>query len=290
MFHIFHKWKTVVSDGRYLYQQCKKCPKRRIVRKYGIICGYQPEPPICEEWIETGIFKYPPKPKGPPPPPPPRMHEVRIVREDVINKKSTRPPRAPLPPPCRLIREGHGPVPVYDSTYATPPIFIEKELEAAGVIKKGNFKLRSGKTSTFYIDKDKIYGNDRLFKNIIDYMALEIIFKLSSSCFDVIVGPETGGIVLASPLAYKFGKKFAFAKKLSDNKMILRGSYVDVVKRKRVLIVDDILTTGGSIKRTMDAVAESKGQIAGVMCIWNRGDVRTINGVVVHSLVNKKID
>jgi len=72
--------------------------------------------------------------------------------------------------------------------------------------------------------------------------------------------------------------------------MIFRGSYADVVRRKHVLVVDDILTTGGSIKRTINAVKKNKGKVVGMVCIWNRGDIRSIDGIRVHSLVNKRID
>lgn len=66
MWHIFHRWETIVSDGHYLYQQCKKCQKRGIKGLISATRGYQPIPPVCEEWVE---IKLPPRPSAPPPPP-----------------------------------------------------------------------------------------------------------------------------------------------------------------------------------------------------------------------------
>jgi len=129
-----------------------------------------------------------------------------------VSGKSPAPMRE-APPPCRLIREGNNAVPAYALSDIDTRMSIEKELKAAGVIKKGNFKLRSGKISNFYIDKDRIYGNNVLLRKIIEGMSLEIIFNVGSNRFDVIVVPETGGIVLASPLAYKIWKEICICEK-----------------------------------------------------------------------------
>lgn len=168
---------------------------------------------------------------------------------------------------------------------------FKEQLIHAGVMLKGDFILRSGKESSIYIEKDLIYCNKELLKRTID----EMVFTIQSlnENFDVIVGPERGGLILAVPLSLELNKTFAFTEKQelhNINFMVFRDVYIDVVKNKNILIVDDIITTGGSINRTMDAIKQAEGIIAGIVCIWNRGNISNVGNVPVHSIINEKVD
>lgn len=170
---------------------------------------------------------------------------------------------------------------------------LKKNLKDMGVIKEGTFILRSGKKSNFYIDKDLIYSNPELFKKIIDHLKCKIIFNVNTEKFDVIVGPEKGGLVLSAPIALEFNKIFAFTEKKirqEANSMVFRDVYAEIMKEKRILIVEDIMTTGGSVSKTINAVKKAKGYVVGIVCIWNRGNIDEINSVPVHSVIYEQID
>jgi orotate phosphoribosyltransferase len=78
----------------------------------------------------------------------------------------------------------------------------------------------------------------------------------------------------------------AFAK--NPDRIVKRG-YEKTVKGKRVLVVDDITTTGDSIKKTIDALKAAGAIVVGVICIWNRGGVKDVGAPVLESLVQKNI-
>lgn len=167
---------------------------------------------------------------------------------------------------------------------------FKEQLVQSKVVLEGDFTLRSGKKSNKYIEKNLIYCNKDLFKRTIDEMVSMIQPIIDK--FDVIVGPEKGGLILAAPIALELNKTFAFTEKHeidSNNFMVFRDAYLSAIRNKNILIVDDIMTTGGSINRTMDAVINAAGTVIGIVCIWNRGSVSNINDVPVRSIINELI-
>lgn len=270
-FHI-HRWKTVKDNRKCLYQTCR-CGERRIKELY---TGYTP---IDWDWINTGEFK------------------------ELIDLLPPRPPSPPAPPPKRLIKEGVGIVieetKASRSSYMPAATNLKKTLIKEGVVEKGTFTLRSGKISNIYINKDKIYCNPELFKEVLEQLMLKIIFGVETKNFSVIVGPEKGGLVLASPLAFSLNKIFAFTEKKEFTArtteqtiklMTLRNAYLNAVRNKNILIVEDIITTGGTVSRTIDAVQKAGGNVVGVVCIWSRAGANKVGSVPIYAIIDEKID
>jgi len=168
-------------------------------------------------------------------------------------------------------------------------------LEKHGVVLSGHFKLTSGKHSNTYINKDSIYCKTDLFELVIRNMIFEI--AMSFNGYEVITGPAIAGAILAAPIANTIGKTFVYPEKVEDQplhgdpskwwKMEFRRGYDKVIKDKRVLIVEDIITTGSSVEKTIKAIQECDGIPIGVMAIWNRTGWHKLS---IKSLINEKVD
>jgi len=161
---------------------------------------------------------------------------------------------------------------------------MKKLLEEHGIIKTGHFKLTSGRHSNQYINKDAIYSNPYLFDLIITKMAQELDSYLE--IFDIITGPAIAGAILAAPISIQFFNKiFVYPEKI-DDKMVFRRGYDKILKNRKVWIVEDIITTGGSIKKTISAIEKCGGKVVGISAIWDRGR-RYIDGHTILSLINE---
>lgn len=164
-----------------------------------------------------------------------------------------------------------------------------KELfEKYGVIKTGHFKLTSGKHSSQYINKDAIYCNPFLFLKVMETMYEKL--KAYEDTFDVITGLAIAGAVLAAPVALVMHKIFVYPEKINE-KMIFRRGYNKILKHKRVWIVEDIITTGSSIEKTIMEIRNCEGKVVGISAIWNRGAWQPSNlaGIPFLSLISESV-
>lgn len=136
----------------------------------------------------------------------------------------------------------------------------EKLLEEAGALLEGHFLLTSGLHSDRYIEKMRILENPMLVEPFIEGM------KDLSPEADWFVGPTLGGAIIAFELARITGKKSAFAERAEEGRVLKRE--FGIKNTDKIVIVDDILTTGFSIKETVKAI--NKGKILGVVVMIDR--------------------
>ena len=87
---------------------------------------------------------------------------------------------------------------------------------------------------------------------------------------DLVAGPATGGMILAFEVGRQLGKRAIYAEKEGDRKTFRRGAAIE--PGDRVLIVDDVITSGGSVNEVIGLVKERRGEVAGVGVLVDRGD------------------
>jgi len=153
-------------------------------------------------------------------------------------------------------------------------IKILKNINA--IITDDHFVYTSGRHGSVYIRKDMLYPNAKKTSQVCMIFAE----KFKNKDIDVVVGPSIGGIVLSQWTAFhlsKLKKKEIFGiftEKNEDNNQIFKRDYDKLVKGKKVLIVEDLTTTGGSIKKVAASVRKAGGKVVNVCVMVNRDPKR----------------
>jgi orotate phosphoribosyltransferase len=153
------------------------------------------------------------------------------------------------------------------------------------IIKEGHFKLRSGKHSNKYINKDELFFNLPAMYKVMSEIR-ELVFSFPEK--NLITGPAMAGAILASNVAFHFRMPYVYPDKKGDD-MVFRKCFHDVIKGKKVLIIEDIITTGSSVIKTANAIEELGGYVSGVLCICNRGNWNP-NKLIVKSVLNIELE
>lgn len=138
--------------------------------------------------------------------------------------------------------------------------------KTAGAIKEGHFLLASGLHSPVYWEKFCILQYPDLTQRLCRLIAQH--FKPQK--IDVVAGPTTGGIILAFETARQLGTRGIFAEKEGGARVFRRD--FEIAPGQRVLIVDDILTTGSSLRETINAVARLGGTVIGIGVLVDRSE------------------
>ena len=134
----------------------------------------------------------------------------------------------------------------------------------------GHFVLTSGRHSSSYFQCAKVLQHPK-------YLTLfaELIAKhFEKEKIDLVISPAIGGVVLGTEVGRILNARTIFAERKDGDMCIRRGFKID--KGENILIVEDVITTGGSVREVMDQVIKHKGLISGVGVMVDRS-----NGLVV---------
>ena len=145
-------------------------------------------------------------------------------------------------------------------------------MKANAILENSHFVYTSGMHSSVYLNKDALYADPR----VISELCGELARRVHHRDIDVVVGPAIGGTIVSTWTAYHLSVMrgdvvhSVYAEKEHGELEIRRG-YPAFVKNKRVLVVEDILNTGGSALDTVDAVRNIGGDVVMVGALCNRG-------------------
>jgi orotate phosphoribosyltransferase len=144
---------------------------------------------------------------------------------------------------------------------------IEALFVRSGAVLNGHFLLTSGLHSPVYWEKFRIIENPTAAVPLCQMIA----DHFRNKDIELIVGPTTGGIILAFEVARLMGLPAAFAEKVPSGERAFRRGF-KIRPGEKILVIDDILTTGKSIREVFDAVAKHKGDTIGVGVLVDRSD------------------
>lgn len=156
---------------------------------------------------------------------------------------------------------------------------LEKLGEIGAVFTGKHFVYASGKHGSGYINMDLMFPNVTLVAEL-----CQQLIQPFEGQFDVIAAPATGGIELGVLSALAAGAPGVWADKDGDGGFVFeRAGFVAKIKGKRVLVVEDLLTTGGSVEKVAREVEKVGGLVVGISVVCNRGGV-TAEGLKVPRL------
>jgi len=147
---------------------------------------------------------------------------------------------------------------------------LSRILHKIGAIKFGTFKLTSGRTSPYYIDLRIVPSFPDAFQRVCDLYIKLAEQELGSNSFDRIAGIPTAGIPFASIIAYHMKKPFLYIRptaKLHGRERRIEGI---IMPGNRVLLVDDLITTGLSLMKAAKAIRAEGGVITDALVLLDR--------------------
>ncbi|MGB9683028.1 MAG: orotate phosphoribosyltransferase [bacterium] len=148
-----------------------------------------------------------------------------------------------------------------------------------GAILTGHFLLSSGLHSDTYIQCAQVsqYPEDN------NFLAREIASNFEDKEIDLVVGPAIGGILIAYEVARVLNTRNIFAEREMGALTFRRGFFIK--ENERVLIVEDVITTAGTVKELKELVTSYGGNVVGIGSIVKRGDVEDLDGIPIRSLL-----
>lgn len=160
-------------------------------------------------------------------------------------------------------------------------------LHKIGAVKFGKFKLTSGLESPIYIDLRVAITYPDVYRSLIKAM----VGELSKFRFDAVAGIETAGIPWASMIAYEMGKGLVYVRKEAKEHGTSRLIEGDLREGMRLFVIDDVITTGGSIIRAIRILREQGGSVIGAAAFVDReqGGYEAIRGEGVEVIALMKL-
>ena len=144
---------------------------------------------------------------------------------------------------------------------------VEKIYKDANALLQGHFLLSSGNHSEFYLQSARVLEDPKVSEKLAQALAKEI--KDSGIKIDLVCSPALGGVLAGYELARALGVRFIFTERV-DKIMSLRRGF-EVKEGEKILICEDIITTGGSAMEASQVVEKLGGKVVAFSALANRG-------------------
>ncbi len=156
------------------------------------------------------------------------------------------------------------------------------EFRAAGALLEGHFILTSGRRSPVFIQKMFVFMDPARTERLCSALAQKITERFGK--VDYVVSPAVGGIVPGYETARALGAKSVFVERENGAFRLRRGFAIPA--GARVVMVEDIITTGLSSRECLASIAEEPGQILGAACLIDRSGGKVDIGVPLVALAS----
>lgn len=140
----------------------------------------------------------------------------------------------------------------------------EERLKRVGALLEGHFQLTSGLHSNRYVQCARLLS----LPQEAEAVSRALADRFSDVNVDIVLGPALGGVIVAHEVARALGTPCLFTERKEGEMQLRRG--FEIPKGSQVLIVEDVVTTGGSVKEVLQLVRDAGGEIVGVGSIVQR--------------------
>ena len=154
----------------------------------------------------------------------------------------------------------------------------------SGALMEGHFKLTSGRHSNRYMQCAQVLQ----YPTYTEELARHLAEKFADEKIDYVVGPAMGGIIVSYEVARQLKVPSMFTER-QDGQMSLRRGF-EIGTGNRVLVVEDVVTTGGSVVEVMDVIRKLGGEVVGVGVLVDRSAGKVDFGVPLQSVLSMDIE
>ena len=152
-----------------------------------------------------------------------------------------------------------------------------------GAILKGHFKLTSGRHSDTYMQSAKLFIDTKQSEIVCKALAE----KLAGEKIDLVVSPAIGGILMGYEVARQLGVPNIFAERENGEMTLRRGFAIE--KGTKVVVVEDVVTTGGSVKEVVKLVQSMGAEVVAVASLVDRSNGNVDFGVKYVNLISMEV-
>ena len=156
----------------------------------------------------------------------------------------------------------------------------EELFRSSGALREGHFQLKSGRHGDAYVEKFAVLSDPAATSELCGFWAAAHRPDGAAADVDLVAGPTTGGVILAFETGRQLGVRAIFAEEVRDPDGTTRREFrrgFRIERGEPILLVDDILTTGGSLLAMLPAVEAVGGEIAECVVLVDRsGGMRTL--------------
>lgn len=145
------------------------------------------------------------------------------------------------------------------------PTEVLQVLESRGAVMHGHFELSSGRHSNLFVQKFRVLEHPRLAQRFGESLA-----QLFDKSFDVVAAPAVGAVILGFTTALAADARSIFAERVDGEMTFRRGFRIE--PHAQVLVVEDVVTTGGSAREVVELVKHAGAEVVGVGTLLDRGD------------------
>ena len=161
----------------------------------------------------------------------------------------------------------------------------KKVLISSGAIKEGHFRLSSGLHSSMYVQCALVLQHPERAETLTRSLAE----RLAGERIDVVAAPALGGVIFGYELARQLSVRAIFSERDSDGRMTFRRGFA-LNNGERVLVAEDVVTTGGSVREMMEAVRAAGGEVVAVAALVDRSGGKVDFGVRLETLLIEAVE
>jgi len=161
---------------------------------------------------------------------------------------------------------------------------IKQILKDSSALLEGHFSLTSGRHAGKYVQCAQLFKNSKLS----EMLCYELAHSFKDDAIDVVIGPAVGAILISYEVGRQLGVNNFFTEREEGKMKLRRGFHFE--EGARVLVVEDVTTTGGSVREVIECVQSLGGIVAGVGCIVDRTDGQIDFGVPFKPVYSEKFE